>query len=173
MFSEPSSQNPHPIIKGDTYNVPFSNQIKPRTSKLAVAGDPSVCLSCTHHLCIYVSLSIIYLSAFCSPSLYHLFPYRLSIHRLLIYFPTAYPYIDHSPISLPPIHTSIACVFPPGRISVSHVICVSVSLSPPCISQLLSGFAVFTSSVSVSLCLLLGSHVHSLPQAAAPRPCVS
>ena len=108
MFSEPSSQNPHPIIKGDTYNVPFSNQIKPRTSKLAVAGDPSVCLSCTHHLCIYVSLSIIYLSAFCSPSLYHLFSYRLSIHRSLAHFPIAYPYIDRSCISAW-LHISLSC----------------------------------------------------------------
>jgi len=160
MFSEPSSQNPHPIIKGDTYNVPFSNQIKPRTSKLAVAGHPSV----YHAPIIYVSMYFC-LSSTCLSSVHHPF---------IIYFPTIYLYIDYSSISLSPIHIDHSSIsLPPGYISISHVICVSISLSPPCISQLLSGFAVFTSSISVSLCLSLGSHAHSLPQAAAPRPCVS
>ena len=68
---------------GDTYNIPFSNQIKPGISQIGPGRRP-ICLSSTHHLCVYVSLSIIYLPVFCSPPLYHLFPHCPSVYRLLV-----------------------------------------------------------------------------------------
>ena len=129
MFSEPSSQNPHPIIKGDTYNVPFSNQIKPRTSKLAVAGHPSVYHAPIIYVCMYFCLSSTHLSSVHHPFILY-FPITYP-YRSLVYFPTAWLYIDLSCylcvyLTISPLHLSapfwLRCFY------LFHL-CVSVSLA--------------------------------------------
>lgn len=129
MFSEPSSQNPHPIIKGDTYNVPFSNQIKPRTSKLAVAGHPSVYHAPIIYVCMYFCLSSTRLSSVHHPFILY-FPITYP-YRSLVYFPTAWLYIDLSCylcvyLTISPLHLSapfwLRCFY------LFHL-CVSVSLA--------------------------------------------
>lgn len=79
-----------------------------------------LCIS-VYHLPVCL-LFTIPLSSISLPPIYtsitHLFPYRLSIHRSLAHFPTAYPYIDR------------LCISAWSHISLSCYLCVCLIITP-------------------------------------------
>ena len=111
MFSEPSSQNPHPYYKRGYLQCPLLKSNKAQNFPNWQWRETH--LSIMHPSFMYLCISIYHLPVcllFTIPlsSVSH----RPAIYRSLIYFPIAYLYIDRSSVSPSPGYVSIAHLFP-------------------------------------------------------------
>lgn len=156
MFSEPSSQNPHPYYKRGYLQCPLLKSNKAQNFPNWQWQETH--LSVMHPSFMYLCISIYHLPV-CILFTIPLSSVSLPLGYVSIahLFPVARLYIDRSSASLPPGYTSIPhaiCVFPVARLYVdsSRYLHVCLTITPCSSHRLLSGFAVLTSfSVSVSL----------------------